>query len=309
MSLFSRIASFLRNPARTRRRLHCIQQVTVTLPEKMNSEFLWLVCPLPAATSTQEIDGAPVYTVPPTELKTDPTYGNRYATWRLSGAPGSSITITGTHTVIVRPTHLTLSAYDTTVFNESTDSIYLQNTAHLSSGDARIQEVANAISRREPTVAERVRACNEYVKSRLTYGAPIPGLYSATQALELPAVDCGGYATLLVSLLIACGIPARIVSGFWLDGGKNTMHAWAEAQVAPGVWLPLDPSVESLRHAGRSKKIAAPGEIGSDRLRLSVGCDITVTAGETAYVTDILQCPEVYPRETGATVTHHIRIS
>lgn len=309
MSLFSRIASYIRNPAHERRRLHLKQRITVTLPEQLGADFFWLVCPLPAATEYQEIDGAPVFTIDPTEVRTDPVYGNRYAAWRLSSTLGHTVTIDGTYTLAIQPTRLTLSDYTTTLFNESTDSLYQKGNTYLFPGDPRIQEVADSISRREPTIAERVHACNEYVKGRLTYGNPIPGLYSATQALELPAVDCGGYATLLVSLLIACGIPARIVSGFWLDGGKNAMHAWAEAEVATGVWLPLDPSVEVLRAAGRTNKIGAPGEIGSDRLRMSTGCDIALTVGEKTYTTDILQCPAIYPHNTAITVTQHITIA
>lgn len=306
MSLFSRIASYIRNPARARRRLHLKQRITVTLPAGMSAEHFWLVSPLPAATEHQEVDGAPVFNIDPTEVRIDPIYGNRYAAWRLSGAPGSTNTIEGTFTVDLQPTRLTLSDYTDTVFDENVAPLYRQSNAYLCPNDARIQEVADTIVRHEPTVAERVRSCNEYVKKRLTYGAPIQGLYSAVQALELPAVDCGGYGTLLVSLLIACGIPARIVSGFWIDGKKNAMHAWVEAEVSPGVWLPLDPSVEELRAAGRTNKIGGVGETGSDRLRMSAGCDLSLVVGNTTCTTDILQCPAVYPSKSGIIIEHHI---
>lgn len=70
-----------------------------------------------------------------------------------------------------------------------------------------------------------VRRCYDEVVARLRYGQPITGLYTSAQAWQLPAVDCGGYATLLAAMLQTLGIPARLILGFWAGWPSSDMHA------------------------------------------------------------------------------------
>ena len=156
--------------------------------------------------------------------------------------------------------------------------------------DARIQTLARHVGQGSST-QEKARHINTHLINHLTYGDPIDGLYSDLDALTRPRVDCGGFNMLFVSLCLANDIPARIVSGFWLDGIKNDMHAWAEFQVEDGRWIPVDPSVEQMVRQGRTHKSGRFGFVGSDRLTLSVGCDIPITWNNKIFHAPILQHP------------------
>jgi hypothetical protein len=165
-----------------------------------------------------------------------------------------------------------------------------EDSNHLHPTDPRIQTLAKNIGQRSSRkeVASKI---NAHLVRTLVYGDPIDELYSDLDALLRPRVDCGGYDALFVSLCRANNIPARIVNGFFLDGTKNNMHAWAEFQDEKGHWIPVDPSMEQLAKKGRTKKSGRFGYIGSDRLQLSQGCDIPIEWNNKQYSAPLLQHP------------------
>lgn len=140
-----------------------------------------------------------------------------------------------------------------------------------------------------------LRRCYEFVVTHLRYGDPITGLYSAREAMQRSVVDCGGFSSLLCAMLIARGIPARIVSGFWAGYPAAAMHAWLEAECAPGQWISMDPSTDHLSRQGRTKKSGRFGYVGSDRIAFSVGSDITCLASGETVTVPILQHPVLTP--------------
>ena len=125
----------------------------------------------------------------------------------------------------------------------------------------------------------------------LTYGNPIPGLYSTIDALRLGCVDCGGFSTYLGALAQACGIPSRLVSGFWVGYHHNEMHAWVESLLPDGTWWPMDASVDWMRRRGRSRKHGGFGHIGSDRVVISVGTNHQLRYQGREYNVGMLQLP------------------
>ncbi len=165
-----------------------------------------------------------------------------------------------------------------------------EKTEHLHPNDARIQTLAKNIGR-DPSIHETARKIYAHIVRTIKYGEPIDGLYSDLDALLRSHVDCGGFDSLFVSLCLASGIQARIVSGFFLDGEKNEMHAWAEFQDEKGYWIPVDPSMEQLARKGRTKKSGRFEYIGSDRLQLSQGCDIPIEWNNKQYSAPLLQHP------------------
>jgi transglutaminase-like putative cysteine protease len=145
-----------------------------------------------------------------------------------------------------------------------------------------------------------------------------PPINRLTDQLINRPVDCGGYDTLLISLLNASGVPACVVSGFWLSpviGHMSdvicppSMHAWLAILLPDGKWIPADPSVEQLRWLGRSRKIGALGEVGSDRLVMSVGCDFDLQINNTTIRTDILQTPIIHPSNPSISLSYSITSS
>ena len=59
--------------------------------------------------------------------------------------------------------------------------------------------------------------------------------------------DCGQYALLFSALMRSLDVPARPVTGEWLDGGR---HRWAEFHLPGRGWLPADPSIGQFLRSG-----------------------------------------------------------
>ncbi|NTU46382.1 transglutaminase domain-containing protein [Candidatus Roizmanbacteria bacterium] len=148
----------------------------------------------------------------------------------------------------------------------------------------------------------------QHVLSVLTYGDPITGLYTVKQALTKPRTDCGGFSTLLLSLLQSKGIPARLVSGFFVNPKRFqkiqskllapelsfealAMHVWVEVLLPDGSWFPIDPATEWRRSHGFSKRKGGFGVTEADRLVVSYGCDHMFTFDERKIQVDLLQYP------------------
>lgn len=144
---------------------------------------------------------------------------------------------------------------------------------------------------------ETVECINNKVVENLTYGNPIPGLYTANQALTVNKVDCGGFDSLLAGLLSERGFKARIVSGFWAGYKENTMHAWLEVLLPNGTLVPLDPSVQQLARQGRTKKSGDFGFLGSDRIVFSHGCCLPFMINGQEIKIDLLQHPHLLPHD------------
>lgn len=71
---------------------------------------------------------------------------------------------------------------------------------------------------------------------------PFSGTTDALTALRLGEASCNGKSRLLVAMMRAAGIPARLVGGVVLESGtKRTSHQWVEAY-AGGRWVPFDPT-------------------------------------------------------------------
>jgi hypothetical protein len=164
--------------------------------------------------------------------------------------------------------------------------------------DPVIAQLAKIIIGNEMKIANILCLLNQYLIDNLQYGNPINGLYKATDVLEKKKVDCGGYASLMVSLCRSVGIPARVVAGFWAGYERNGMHAWAEILYPHSEWIPFDPCIEQLFKQGRTNKFAKPGYIGSDRIVFSVGCDFEIlTLDGNKIKVDILQNPIVISKQ------------
>lgn len=157
------------------------------------------------------------------------------------------------------------------------------------------QATVTATVKTEPFVSSSdqpmIRKCYDETIATLHYGAPIPGLYTLADAQRLPEVDCGGFSVYLLALLAAANVKARLVAGFWAGYTNNTMHAWAEANLPDGTWLPLDASTDWLRQHHRTKKIGGYGEIGSDRIVMSVGSNHVIHDHHRDYRVGMLQWP------------------
>ena len=322
MSISSRFRSFFsKSDANGPQRRKVVYSVFVTANQATSAN---LILPIPPKTTTQMIENEPVFSIPPTTIATENKYGNRYAVWSLDLSAKQTKEIKMSLGITIAPVQLTdaLKSIDlSSDYTSDEAKKYLTGNRYIEPTDSRIKEIASEIVTKNKTLATVVNACNDHVVKTLKYGNPIPGLYSASQALSEPLVDCGGYDTLLVSLLNACGVPARIVSGFWLSTPQQLsvigywlsvtpeMHAWVEILLPDGSWLPADPSVEQLRKQKRSKKIGALGKIGSDRIIASFGCDMLIQVGGRTTPIGILQTPTIHPNNSNINLAYSVSAS
>ena len=236
---------------------------------------------------------------------TDVVYNNKYVWWRVRVAPRSKAVFQENFNVLVKPFSVSLDSIvgkceEYAALERKFTDPYLRGNSFINGDDPKIRKIAEDVVGKEKRIIPIISCLNEYVISRLTYGNPLTGLYSVSDALTKDKVDCGGFAVLLGSLLIASGIPARIVSGFFAGYSENSMHAWLEAMAPDGTWIPLDPSMEKLSREGKTKKSGMRGFVGSDRIALSVGCDIPLTIDGKNVTVDILQNPVLFAEGSGA---------
>lgn len=143
----------------------------------------------------------------------------------------------------------------------------------------------------------------------LSYGNPIPGLYTYREALDTKVTDCGGFSTFLMTLLQTENIPARLVVGYLYKLGGSyqfketigftkhfadiSMHAWLEVLEENGNWFPLDPSVDWKRRHNQTSREGGFGIISADRLVVSFRRNHIISLHGKKYQFPILQHPEI----------------
>lgn len=114
----------------------------------------------------------------------------------------------------------------------------LKSTEVIQSDADRIIKKVKALTLGSATLAERMERLYQFV-----YEIPsddISTLTSALTCLEQMSCSCNGKSRLLVALLRAEGIPARMVGGLILnEGSKRTSHAWVQAYLG-NEWVPFD---------------------------------------------------------------------
>lgn len=110
----------------------------------------------------------------------------------------------------------------------------------MQSDNAEIIALTKQVKGNEGGARERIQRMFDTVQ-KLKF-RPFSGTTDALTALRLGEASCNGKSRLLVALMRASGIPARLVGGVVLESGKKrTSHQWVEA-FAGGRWVPFDPT-------------------------------------------------------------------
>jgi hypothetical protein len=256
------------------------QSCTLILPEPMSRERQELLSPV-----------TPAATVHHNESR----FGNKYIAWNLDLGPQEEKGVETRVTAEIKPIdtrslrHSSQTVHD--YANQEAYTLYATPSSHLSLTEEVRRHLLRSLKPDTTPVSTLLEQIQEIVCKTLVYGNPIPGLYRADEAVKMQTVDCGGFSTLFVALCQSCGIPARIVSGFWTVPTKHAMHAWVEALHPSGTWIPIDPSVYWLRSQKRSWRSGEIGFVGSDHMIFSVGCDFSLEHEGKKIEVDILQTP------------------
>jgi transglutaminase-like putative cysteine protease len=206
-------------------------------PEKQN---IWvaLIRDMPPYQAVQSLEISPNEYV----LVTD-EYGNRYAEFDFSDHPaGTTKTVQIDARVIVNEL-----AYDLSVCKGTLPNDFISPELHLESANPQIVALADKLSNGKETVCQQVRAFYDYIDNNLVYSFNGRN-WGAQAALGPMGADCTEYASLLVALSRAKGIPARYFEGLlYLEDKTQAIarleHAWLDVYM-PGVgWVALDPTM------------------------------------------------------------------
>ena len=170
-------------------------------------------------------------------------YGNQYAEFDFSHQPaGTSKTVTIETRVVVNELD-----YDLSGCNGGLPDEFVQPELHIESANPQIVDLARNLSTATESPCQKVRAFYEYVGNHLTYTYNA-GDWGAQAALGPMGSDCTEYASLLIALSRAQGIPARYFEGLrYLGAGAQDSaqiaHAWPDVFL-PGIgWVALDPTL------------------------------------------------------------------
>ncbi len=313
MPVFSLKAKFRNLVTRVRERtgffifyvLPQLRQVTYEVSIKNLSNQtrnFFLVMPETRNLESQELKSTPKFDPQVDGIGQDVLLKNKYVIWQVSLQKEEAKTFRQSFEILTLPSpvlnlHQNFSFEDYKNVDEQISKNFCSANRFINADDHEIKKLARKLKGKDDDVIRVLKRINEFVIQDLEYADPILGLYSAKEALTTKKVDCGGFDALFCAICIALGVPARVVSGFWAGYGKNSMHAWAEFMLPHGQWVPVDPSVEQFVRIGKTKKAGRFGFVGSDRVTLSIGCDIPLLLNGEEIRTDILQNPFIYPRE------------
>ena len=230
-------------------------------PSKQN---LWvaLIRDLPPYQTVQSMQITPRDYQPITD-----EYGNQYAEFDLGDmAPGETVQIEIEYRVAVHELGYDLADCTGTVPDRFTEA-----ELHVESDNAQIVALSQDLAAGKDTTCQQVRAFYDYVGNELVYSYNGQD-WGAQAALGEMGADCTEYASLMMALSRAAGIPARYLEGLWAGGdtsqdGARTEHAWLEVYL-PGVgWVPMDPTL-GRSSIGREEYFA---HLPPDHIVITVG--------------------------------------
>jgi hypothetical protein len=120
-----------------------------------------------------------------------------------------------------------------------------------------LSELASSIAGQTSTLYETIVAVNRWVSSRLSY-REVPVARPLSEVLADSTGDCDDYASLMVALLRARGLPSRRTAGFLYDLDRLVAHAWVEAAlpIEDGElhWFICDPTLASRAGTDQMKE-------------------------------------------------------
>jgi hypothetical protein len=151
---------------------------------------------------------------------------------------------------------------------------FLSPEMNIQSDDEEMRKKAREIcgNDREPTTA--ARKLLDWV-FRNVEKRPVLSVPSALEVLRTRVGDCNEHATLLVALLRAAGIPARLCIGLAYSRDRFYYHAWAEAYLGDWVTLdatlnqmPADPGHVKLIEGNLEKQVVIAGLVGEISMKV-----------------------------------------
>lgn len=170
-------------------------------------------------------------------------YGNLYAEFDLSRhAPGETLELTIETEVEVFEVRYSWSQCDGELVDEFTRA-----ELHIESANPQIVSLSRELAAGKQTVCEQARAFYDYVAENLVYSTNEDD-WGAQATFGAMGADCSEYASLMIALSRAAGIPARYTTGLrYLEADEDSKipfeHAWLEVYFPAVGWVSMDPTL------------------------------------------------------------------
>ncbi len=172
-------------------------------------------------------------------------YKNQYAEFDFSNhPPGTTLSVVVEYQVAVH--ELT---YDLSRCEGETPEDFTQPELHVESANPQILALASELSNGKKNACDQARAFYAYAGDKLVYTYNRED-WGAQATFGLMGSDCSEYASLVMALSRAEGIPARYYEGLlYLKQSEKaaeiaqTEHAWLDVHL-PGIgWVAMDPTL------------------------------------------------------------------
>ncbi len=179
------------------------------------------------------------------ELLTD-EYGNEYAEFDFSAhAPGTEIAVEIEYEITVNEIVYALGTCEGEQL-----SGYTQAELHIEANNPQVLALSQKLSKNTKNDCESVRAFYDYLGDNLVYRYNRNN-WGAQASLGAMGADCSEYASLMIALSRAEGIPARYYEGLlFLQQNTaqiaETEHAWLDVYLPGAGWVAMDPTMGRL---------------------------------------------------------------
>jgi hypothetical protein len=159
---------------------------------------------------------------------------------RLISTGESEVTIGARYDFKVRP----YNPERTEPEPEPDPKIYLRPREGLIAVSERVRTLARSLAGANASPLDSVRAFLNYFNTNLICGTLRYDQIDATSpcdwVLDAGWFDCQMGSALLVAMCRACGIPARVIGGYFLYPQAPMNHFWPEVWIAGQGWTPFD---------------------------------------------------------------------
>lgn len=143
----------------------------------------------------------------------------------------------------------TAKALNTNIEQENDLNRYLNPEPYIESDDSYIKGIAKQIN--GSCTEEIVQKTYEYIQNNMTYKIE-PRITGAKQALKDRYGKCSEYSAIMIAILRAKGIPARLVIGN-IARESATQHNWVEVYYDEYGWVTVDPTTRPTNVNIRNK--------------------------------------------------------
>ncbi len=206
-------------------------------------------------------------------------FGNQYAEFNLEDHPaGTTIPIDIEYTITVYEQIAGVENCEGELIAEFTEP-----ELHIESANPQIVRLSETLSEGKPDPCAKLRSFYDYIGDELVYTYNHND-WGAQAALGPMGADCTEYASLMIALSRAAGIPARYIEGLLYlnnldENTARTEHAWLEAYLPGTGWAAMDPTL------GRplSKRDDYFGRHTTDHIIVTVGRNPSTLRGSSYW--------------------------